>query len=149
MRYHGFVNLTSFECRAACRQSLLLVPFRSASQTTRNSFECRSVMHVRRSHRVIISSSLANGSTFITTTKSRVIPLQTRSQLNPSPSLPTSSPFYCTGGSDVSIRRRTSACVLPLQHVEPFTLASGPRCEVSLAASQPRTLSGNHSSATA
>src|SRR5260221_7081099 len=53
-------------------------PSLPASQTTSTSFGCRSVMHVRRSHRVVIPSSLANGSTFITTTKSPVMPPSTR-----------------------------------------------------------------------
>jgi len=63
-------------------------------------------------------------------------PPSTRSQFNPSPSLPTSSLLlhrYLT-----RFDPQTRACILPLQHVEPFTLASGPRGEVSLTAPQPR-----------
>ena len=56
-------------------------------------------------YRVVISSSLANGSTFIIMTSSRITPLPTYYQFHPSTSLPTSSPSYCTGSLHVSIRR--------------------------------------------
>ena len=47
-------------------------------QVKRHGPRSGSVMHVRRSHRVVISSSLATGSTFISTTKNPVVPLSTR-----------------------------------------------------------------------
>ena len=53
---------------------------------------------------VVISSSLANGSTFITTTKSWAIPLQlVLSSILPLPCPPPR--FYCIDTSHVSIRR--------------------------------------------
>ncbi len=120
-------------------------PTLPASQRQGTRPGCRSVMHLRRSHRVVMSSSLANRSTFMTTTKGRVMPPSTRFsvQILPLPS-PTPRPLTALVAHTFSIRR-TRACVLLFQHVEPFTTVSVPRGQISPTASQPRPfLAGVH-----
>jgi hypothetical protein len=120
-------------------------PSLPASQRQGTRPGCRSVMHLRRSHRVVMSSSLANRSTFMTTTKGRVMPPSTRFsvQILPLPS-PTPRPLTALVAHTFSIRR-TRACALLFQHVEPFTTVSVPRGQISPTASQPRPfLAGVH-----
>ncbi len=120
-------------------------PFLPASQRQGTRPGCRSAMHLRRSHRrVVMSSSLANRSTLMITTKSRVMPPSTHFsvQILPLP-CPIPCPLTALVAHTFSIRR-TRACVLLFQHVEPFTTVSVPG-QISLTASQPRPfLAGVH-----
>jgi hypothetical protein len=114
-------------------------PFRKS--TPRNPFEAALSLHVRRSHRVVMSSSLVNRSTFMTTTKSRVMP--------PSNSFSEQS-FHPAYILTVLLHRsltrfdpQTRACILPYNDHR-NTLNPSPRPVVLEArASQPRSISGS------